>query len=194
MPTFPFGLPNTTPDPETKLTGPKKPAFPGSRATNVTLDPQRDKNTNARKSNDLPFGLPMGNAVTKDPARDRDTAQTNNTNRGGAFKIAGSGAAGNVDPEAVQKRDTLVPNAPTSVTATAGAAKATVSFKAPASGRPITSYTVTSTPGSKTGTGTKSPIVVNGLTTGTAYTFKVHATNINGSSPESTASGSVTPS
>jgi hypothetical protein len=198
MPTFPFGLPNTTVDPEIQPVGlhtarpaPKTP-FPGSRAANVTTDPQRDKNTNPRKANDLPTGLPNGN-VTRDPLRDRDTAQTNNTNRGGAYKIAGSGAPGNVDPEQVQRRELAVPTAPTAVTATAGAGQATVSFKASASARKITGYTVTSTPGSKTATGTKSPITVTGLTAGTAYTFKVVATNSNGSSPQSAASGSVTP-
>ena len=72
---------------------------------------------------------------------------------------------------------------------------ASVSFTAPAStgGSPITGYTVTSTPGNITATGTTSPIIVTGLTNGTAYTFTVHATNANGNGPESVASNSVTP-
>ena len=43
-------------------------------------------------------------------------------------------------------------------------------------------------------TGTASPITVTGLTNGTAYTFTVIATNVNGTSPASSASNSVTPS
>jgi hypothetical protein len=43
------------------------------------------------------------------------------------------------------------------------------------------------------GTGASSPITVSGLTGGTAYTFKVFATNAYGPSPLSAASNSVTP-
>jgi hypothetical protein len=70
-----------------------------------------------------------------------------------------------------------------------------VAFTAPTSdgGSAITSYTVTSTPGNITATGSASPITVTGLTNGTAYTFKVKATNAIGTGPESAASNSVTP-
>ena len=72
---------------------------------------------------------------------------------------------------------------------------ASISFTAPENtgGSPITGYTVTSTPDNLTGTGTSSPIIVSGLTTGVAYTFTVHATNINGNGPESAATNAVTP-
>ena len=88
-----------------------------------------------------------------------------------------------------------VPSAPTIGTATAcGSSAATVSYTAPTciGASAITSYTATSTPGGKTGTGA-SPIKVNCLSPGTAYTFKVKATNSYGSSPCSSASNSVTP-
>jgi hypothetical protein len=70
-----------------------------------------------------------------------------------------------------------------------------VAFTAPASngGSAITGYTVTSSPGGITATGTSSPIVVTGLTNGTAYTFTVTATNAIGTSAASAASNSVTP-
>ncbi len=91
----------------------------------------------------------------------------------------------------------LLPGAPTGVTATGGNAQAVVSFTAPASngGSPITSYTVTSSPGGNTATGTASPITVTGLTNGTAYTFTVRATNKVrvGTGPASSPSNSVTP-
>jgi glycerate kinase len=72
-------------------------------------------------------------------------------------------------------------------------ATASVSFTAPASngGSPILSYTVTSTPGNITATGTVSPIVVTGLTGGNSYNFTVHATNANGNGLESVPSNSV---
>lgn len=59
-------------------------------------------------------------------------------------------------------------------------------------GDTITIYTVTSS-GSQVGTGAASPIVVSGLTAGTAYTFTVTATNNLGTSVSSSASNSVTP-
>lgn len=89
---------------------------------------------------------------------------------------------------------TSVPQAPTIGTATAGNAQATVSFTPNATGgKAVTSYTVTSSPGGLTGTGSASPITVTGLTNGTAYTFTVTATNANGTSAASAASNSVTP-
>ena len=69
---------------------------------------------------------------------------------------------------------TTVPQAPTIGTATAGIQNASVTFTAGATGgSSITGYTVTSSPGSITGTGSSSPITVSGLTGGTAYTFTV---------------------
>lgn len=86
------------------------------------------------------------------------------------------------------------PAAPTGVTATADDASATVKFTAPADGgSPITSYTVTSTPGNLTAKGSGSPITVKGLTNGTEYTFTVKATNAVGTGSASAASAAVTP-
>ena len=88
-----------------------------------------------------------------------------------------------------------VPDAPTSPSATAGNAQATVSFTAPTNngGSAITSYTATSNPGNITGTASSSPITVSGLTNGTAYTFTVTATNDVGTSSPSVTSNAVTP-
>jgi uncharacterized protein (TIGR02145 family) len=89
-----------------------------------------------------------------------------------------------------------VPGPPTSVTASAGNASSSVAFVAPTNngGSAITGYTVTSSPGGITATGPTSPINVTGLTNGTAYTFRVIATNAIGNSSPSTASSAVTPS
>jgi hypothetical protein len=95
--------------------------------------------------------------------------------------------------------DFLEPLAPESVSATnvpSGRAynngRADVTFSLPANSPAATSYTVTSTPGSYTGTGSSSPISVTGLQSDTAYTFTVVATNASGNSLASSASSSIT--
>jgi hypothetical protein len=60
-------------------------------------------------------------------------------------------------------------------------------------GSPVTGFTVTSTPGGFTATGTSSPIVVPGLTPGTTYRFSVTATNIVGTSTASVLSAAFIP-
>ncbi|MBO2614116.1 tandem-95 repeat protein [Shewanella algae] len=89
----------------------------------------------------------------------------------------------------------VVPGAPTSVSAVASDASATVSFSAPAStgGAAISSYTVTSSPGGLTASGTTSPLTVSGLSNGTGYSFTVSASNIAGTGPASSPSNTVTP-
>jgi Fibronectin type III domain len=95
-----------------------------------------------------------------------------------------------------------VPGAPTGVSASAGNQSATVSWTAPGDGgSPITSYTVTpyigataQTAKTVTGSPPATTTTVTGLTNGTAYTFKVSATNTVGTGAQSTASNAVTPS
>ena len=71
------------------------------------------------------------------------------------------------------------PGQPTDVSAVAGNASAQVLWTAPESngGSAITSYTVTSTPGSKTCTTSTLTCTVTTLTNGVSYTFTVKATN-----------------
>ncbi|WP_323100933.1 N,N-dimethylformamidase beta subunit family domain-containing protein [Intrasporangium sp. YIM S08009] len=93
------------------------------------------------------------------------------------------------------------PAAPTSVTATPGNGSAQVSWGVPPDGgSPITSYTVTPYVGTTaqtavrvTGNPPDSSASITGLTNGTAYTFKVSATNTVGTGPDSAASSPVTP-
>jgi Zn-dependent metalloprotease len=88
------------------------------------------------------------------------------------------------------------PSAPTSVVATPGGARATLSWTAPVrnGGSKITRYTVTVSPGGRTATTTgATKATVTGLTSDTSYTFTVIATNVVGSSPESLPSTAVTP-
>ena len=88
-----------------------------------------------------------------------------------------------------------VANAPTIGTATAGSSQVSVAFTAPAcvGGGAISSYTAYANCGVYRASGASSPLVVTGLTNGTAYTFKVIATNAYGPSYPSAASASVTP-
>ena len=87
-----------------------------------------------------------------------------------------------------------VPGAPTGVVASAGSGQASIVFAPPYDGgSPITSYTVTSSPGNYSASGTSWPITVRGLTNGTTYTFTVRATNVYGTGPASDPSNAVTP-
>ena len=70
--------------------------------------------------------------------------------------------------------------------------QASVAFTPATSGGKATSFTVTSTPGSFTNTGSSSPIVVTGLQSNTAYTYAVTATGPIGTSSASSASTAVT--
>ena len=91
-------------------------------------------------------------------------------------------------------RPFLTPNAPTSVSASAGNAQATISFTAPSNtgGAAITSYTVISS-GGHIATGSSSPITVTGLTNDVSYTFTVYASNTYGPGARSLPSAAVTP-
>ena len=87
-----------------------------------------------------------------------------------------------------------VPGAPMNVSATPGNAAATISFSPPSSngGSPITSYSVSCSPGPVTASGTGPPITVAGLANGTTFACSVVAANAVGSGPAS-APVNVTP-
>lgn len=93
-----------------------------------------------------------------------------------------------------------VPGTPTLTGIVAGSGRATLSFAAPASdgGAAIGGYTATCMPGSHSGSGATSPLVVTGLANGTAYTCTLTASNSAGSSaasnslPVTPQSGAIT--
>ena len=89
-----------------------------------------------------------------------------------------------------------VPGRPTDVTATAGDARATVTWRPPADAgtSAITRYTVTATPGGRScQTVLALTCIVLGLTNGTRYIFTVTAANASGAGPASVPSSGVVP-
>ena len=91
-----------------------------------------------------------------------------------------------------------VPDAPTITMVTSGNEQVIISWDEPNDrGSGITSYTVTSDPGSYTATVTGTPPIrtaaVTGLTNGTSYTFTVVAHNAGGDGSPSSASSSAIP-
>ncbi len=169
------------------------PANNGSAITSYTVTPYAGTTA----------GTPTTVTGTPPATTTTVTGLTNGTAY--TFKVSATNAIGtgpdSTASAAVTPTGPTAPAAPTGVTATAGDKQATVSWTAPANGgSAITGYTVTpyagttaGTPTTVTGTPPATTTTVTGLTNGTAYTFKVSATNAIGTGPDSTASNSVTP-
>jgi hypothetical protein len=95
---------------------------------------------------------------------------------------------------------TPAPGQVTNVSATPGPGSATLTWNAPSSGGPVTTYTITPYVGSEaqqtttvTGSPPKTTVTLQGLTNGTEYMFTVQAANANGAGPASSASNPVVP-
>jgi predicted RNA-binding protein with TRAM domain len=86
------------------------------------------------------------------------------------------------------------PGAPRGLTATAGNGAALLIWTAPLTGGTIKSYVVTSQPGDKNCTTSRTSCTVSGLTNGKVYTFKIQARNSFGVSPGAKVTNAVTPS
>ncbi len=146
--------------------------------------------------------------ITLDGAQPADGLIGNIAIRGGAGgnafsinkltveKITGTGTGTVVTwPGEIVEPPATAPAAPTDVQATAGVGSATVAWTAPTDdgGSPVTSSTVTASPGGATCTTDGTTCDVTDLTNGKAYTFTVVATNEAGDSEPSAASAPVTP-
>jgi sugar lactone lactonase YvrE len=194
-------LPPVVPDPPTGVTAIAKntsaivswtaPAFNGrSRITGYIVTPSSGSPVNVD-------GATLSTTIT---GLTNGTAYT--------FTVRATNAVGNSSLSTASNSVTPAnqpPEAPTSVvaTVTGAAAQAVVTWTAPSDngGRPVTSYTISSSPSSTavtvTATDASGSVVttgtVTGLTNGTSYTFTVTATNSVGTSSASTASSSVIP-
>ena len=167
------------------------PSDGGSAITSYTLTPYVGTTAQASK---VVSGSPPVTSTTV-------TGLTNGTSY--TFRVSATNSVGTGPDSAASNAVTPVgptaPAAPTGVSAVAGNAAATVSWTAPSNGgSPITGYTVTpydgltaKTPATVSGSVTST--TVTGLTNGTAYTFRVSATNGVGTGPDSAASNAVTP-
>lgn len=116
-----------------------------------------------------------------------------------AVNDAGLHSAASAEASATPAAPVTAPRAPTGLTATAGDAQVTLSWKAPASdgGAQVTSYNVyegtSQSIKGKPVVGAKGAgVTVKGLTNGTTYYFKVTAVNKAGEGPASSAA-SATP-
>ena len=110
------------------------------------------------------------------------TGLTNGTSY--IFTMTATNASGTSDPSDPSALVLVnpVPFAPTNLQVIPSSGSVSISFSYPLY---AISYTITSSPGGITASGTSSPIVVTGLTNGTSYTFTTIATNASGISPVS---------
>ncbi len=129
------------------------------------------------------------------------------------FEVTAVNSSGQsvVSDEASATPQIGAPGAPTAVSATSSYQAATVEWTVPSNGgSPITSFTVTPYVGGSSLSsttvnagaagssldatpGSSDSLVVNGLSNGTAYSFKLQATNGQGTGPMSSASNPVSP-
>lgn len=183
------GIPSTTPDAPTGVT-----AVKGNASAVVSFIPPVS-NGNATITGYTVTSSPGGIQQSGVGSPITISGLTNGTAY--TFTVHATNIKGDSPESAASNSVTpsTTPGKPTSVTASAGNASATISFTAPSSGgAAIDSYRVTVSPGGQTFTGTSSPIIFTGLGNGTDCTFTVAAHNTNGYGLESTASNSVTPS
>ena len=115
-----------------------------------------------------------------------------------AITVDGVGGVGNVGTFSTYvppPPPVYPPSAPTDATATAGDARATVTWSAPSSSGsfPVTSYQVESIPAGGSCLSSTLTCDATGLTNGTSYTFRIRALNGAGWSDWSSPSNAVTP-
>jgi hypothetical protein len=132
---------------------------------------------------------------TTTPSQTSLTVTSLTNGQGYNFEVVAQNGVGTSSPSnIVTATPFTVPNAPTSPSATAGNAQATVSFTPGSNGgSAILYYTATSNPNGIHASSTTSSVIVLGLTNGTSYTFTVTARNAAGTSASSSPSNSVTP-
>ena len=144
---------------------------------------------------------PVGTIVTVDSARSTSEVVGSLTNGlSYTFTVKAVNAAGNsAESDATRSVTPLgIPDAPTSVTASAGNTNALINWAAPSGdgGSPLTGYTIiASNRGGRMSVGPReTSVMFEGLVNSVSYSFTVLATNDVGDSSLSRESNSVTPS
>ncbi len=150
-----------------------------------------------------------GTGMTSDAGEEKDAGTSGTDDAGTAGSDAGTTDAGTTGSDAgttdagttgSDAGAPSVPSAPTGVTVVRGNGQVSVGWTAPSSngGSALLTYSVIPYVGASAGTAvtvaaSSTSTSVTGLTNGTAYTFKVAATNAVGTGPQSAASSAVTP-
>jgi hypothetical protein len=187
--------PSASSDPVTVTTVPGKPgkpmATPGNAKATISWDAPADGGASI-----------TGYTVTSTPSSAGCTTATVScdvtglTNHGYTFTVRATNSNGDSVESAPSDSVTVTtpPAQPAKPTVTRGDTSATISWVPPADGgQTITSYTVTSTPGSFTCGWTTGPYscTISTLVVGQTYTFTVVAHNANGDSPASPDSNGI---
>jgi hypothetical protein len=179
------------------VTGATLPAYRKSEAYSQTVQATDADGGSSITYSVVSGSLPDGITFNTSTATFSGTATTNAASPY-TYTIRATDAGANYVDRAFTVRQ-LAPDAVTIGTATdVGTSRAfnngaaTVTFTPAATGPAATSYTVTSSPGGYTGSGSSSPITVTGLQSNTAYTFTVVASNASGNSLTSSATSSIT--
>jgi hypothetical protein len=185
--------PPVTPGPPTGVT-----ASPGDQLAVVSWTPPSSSGAVGSITSYIVTASPGGQEATVDGATTTATVTglTNGTSY--TFTATAANSVGPGTPSSPSSPVTVgIPTAPTGVVAVGGNAQASLSWTAPSTdnGSPLSSYTITASPGGATGTVTGSPPATNGTVTGlanaTSYTFTVMATNAAGTGPASAPSNQI---
>jgi hypothetical protein len=139
--------------------------------------------------------------ATEEVSGAQSSATVSQLQSGTEFKARVTPFIGSVNGDSNITASTFTPKSPTVAsqprvpTAVGSDRAVTVSWTAPTTngGRSISIYRVTSAPGNKSCTSTKTSCKITGLANGTGYTFTVKAINSVGSSSSSVATKSVSP-
>jgi titin len=195
--------PATTPDAPTSVSG-----TAGNSEVSLTWSAPASDGGNAITDYEVEYSSDSGTTWTPfaDGTSTSTAATVTGLSNGTAyiFRVAAVNevGTGSFSTESLSVTPATTPDAPTSVSGTAGNAEVSLTWSAPASdgGSAITDYEVEYSSDSGTtwapfadGTSTTTSTTVTGLSNGTAYIFKVAAVNEVGTGSFSSNSGSVTP-
>jgi fibronectin type 3 domain-containing protein len=135
-------------------------------------------------------------AITRTPGGTTSTSATSQIVAGltngtlYSFSVSAVNAVGTGPAAAASATPAVVPAAPKGFVAAPGNLQLSLSWTAPANGgSPITSYSLTRSPGAFATTTSSTSLAMTGLTNGTSYTVTVAAANTLGTGPVTTTAG-----